>query len=489
MVGCRPCTCQAVHAAAPPRHCQVCQWLYKSVPITVNDIEIFTRAAAHHMSIIQDWAAFVCGASAAALPDAERAIQRRHVADTLVAAVAGSRTSEGRALRALLPRAAVSDAIGMQAAVIRHTEIDDIHTRSCTTPSSVTVPAALSLARDRPEFDPDQVASAIWVGTELMTRLGAAVDGARVLYRGLWPTYFAAPLGAAAIAARLWRLDQAQTAHALSLALMLAAGRAGRFQGKLPGRSVILAIAATAGLRATAAARAGVGGDPDLLDGPWLRDAQGLEADPALLTQNLGAGSVYTELSLKPFCSAKQAISSIEALMSLLDDGVAADAITQVRVRVPPPYARMIAMNAEAGSRSSTIVSAAFQMGLAAYWRERLYDIEREDVMRDEAVMAFARKVEITADEALLESFPTSFPAAVEVTASGQVLRKRVTATRGDPTRPLDNVALADKAERVLSRMEGAPAAKPLVELGLAGLQDKAACKMLADTLWNTCAE
>jgi 2-methylcitrate dehydratase PrpD len=441
------------------------------------------------MSIIQDWAAFVCGASAAALPEAERAIQRRHVADTLVAAVAGSRTGEGRALRALLPRAAVSDAIGMQAAVIRHTEIDDIHTRSCTTPSSVTVPAALSLARDRREFDPDQVASAIWVGTELMTRLGAAVDGPRVLYRGLWPTYFTAPLGAAAIAARLWRLDQAQTAHALSLALMLAAGRSGRFQGKLPGRSVILAIAVTAGLRAAAAARAGVGGDPDLLDGPWLRDAQGLAADPALLTQGLGAASVYAELSLKPFCSAKQAIAAIEALMSLLDDGLAPDAITQVRVRVPPPYARMIAMKAEAGSRSSTIVSAAFQMGLAVHRRERLYDIERDDVVRDDVVTAFARKVEITADEALLESFPARFPAEVEVTASGQVLRKRITAARGDPERPLDDAALTDKAERVFRQIEGAPAAKQLVELGLAGLQDKAACKILADTLWNACVE
>jgi 2-methylcitrate dehydratase PrpD len=441
------------------------------------------------MSIIRDWAAFVCGASAASLPDAERAIQRRHVADTLVAAVAGGRTSEGHALRALLPRAAVSDAIGMQAAVIRHTEIDDIHTCSCTTPSSVTVPAALSLARDRREFDPDQVASAIWVGTELMTRLGAAVNGARALYRGVWPTYFAAPLSAAAVASRLWRLDEAQTAHALSLALMLAAGRSGRFQGKLPGRSVILAIAVTAGLRAAAAARAGVGGDPDLLDGPWLRDAHGLEADPAMLTHGLGAGSVYAEMSLKPFCSAKQSIAAVEALMSLLDQGLSPDAITQVRVRVPPPYARMIAMKAEAGSRSSTIVSAAFQMGLAAYRRERLYDIARDDVLPDAAVEAFVAKVEITADEALLETFPACFPAEVEVTATGQVLRQRVTAALGDPDRPLDDAQLLQKAERVLSRMEGAPAAENLVALGLAGLQDRAACQRIADTLWDTCAQ
>ena len=439
------------------------------------------------MSIIRDWAAFVCGAKVTTLPQGQQAAQRRHVADTLIAAVAGSRTTEGRALGTLVPRATVSDAVGLQAAIIRHTEIDDIHTRSCTTPSSVTVPTALSLARELGEFDPVEVASAIWIGTELMTRLGAAIDGARVLYRGLWPTYFTAPLAAAAIAARIWRLDETQTAHALSLALMLAAGRSGRCHRTLPGRSGILALAVPLALRAAAAAPAVVGGDPDLLDGPWLRDAQGLDANAAMLTQGLGEGSVYAQLSLKPFCSAKQSIAAVEALISLLDQGLSPDAITAVRVRVPPPYSRMIAMKAEAGARSSTIVSAAFQMGLAAYRRERLYDIERADVVRDTAAMAFAAKVEIAADEALLEYFPASFPAEIEVTAGGQVSRQRITTARGDPERPLDDAALLDKAERVSQQMGGAFDAKKLVSLGLNGMQDKMACKALADTLWDAC--
>src|SRR5439155_23642103 len=96
------------------------------------------------MSIIREWAAFVCGASAASLPAAERAVQRRHVADTLLAAVAGNRTGEGRALRALFAQPALAEAIGMQAAVIRPTGSADIHLRSCTTPSPVAAPAALA---------------------------------------------------------------------------------------------------------------------------------------------------------------------------------------------------------------------------------------------------------------------------------------------------------------------------------------------------------
>jgi len=438
------------------------------------------------MSVLRDLAGFVCGASVQALPEAEQAIQRRHVADTLVAAAVGAWTEEGRQLRYLLPNDSIADVAGMQAAVVRHTEIDDIHTPSCTTPSSVTVPTALALARVGGISDPERVASAIWVGTELLVRLGVAIDGARVLYRGIWPTYFAAPLAAAAIAARMGSLSEEETAHALSLALMLTAGRSGRFQGRLPGRSVILGMAVSAGVRAAQAARQGVGGDPDSLDGPWLRDAHGLEADLGALTSDLGRSSVYAQLSLKPFCSAKQAVAATEALMTLIDEGLAPTTIDKVTVRVPPPYARMVSTKPEAGLRSSTIVSAAYQLGLAALRRERLCDIERASTIED--ALAFADKVTVVPDEGLLPDFPASFPADIEVSAGGKLHRRRVTAALGDPSRQLDDAQLKNKADQVFKQAGATRAGSSLIELGLAGLQDRHSCKALADAMWNAFA-
>ena len=120
-------------------------------------------------------------------------------------------------------------------------------------------------------------------------------------------------------------------------------------------------------------------------------------------------------------------------------------------MRVPPPYSRMIATKAEAGARASTIVSAAFQMGLAAYRRERLYDIERADAMEEKAALAFAGKVEIVADESLLEFFPATFPAEVEV--DRRAARRCASASpppTAIPAAPLDDAALADKAKRIL---------------------------------------
>ncbi|HLQ89538.1 MAG TPA: MmgE/PrpD family protein [Xanthobacteraceae bacterium] len=429
------------------------------------------------MSAIRDLAAFVCGASVASLPEAERAIQRRHVADTLLAATVGAGTSEGRGLRGVLPKNCVADLVGLQAAVIRHTEIDDIHTPSCTTPSSVTVPVALGLAHANEQYDPERVASAIWVGTELLVRLGLAIDGARILYRGIWPTYFAAPLGAAAVAARMNGLSEEKTAHALSLALMLTAGRSGRFAGRLPGRSVLLGMAVSAGMRAVEAAELGVGGDPDLLSGNWLREAHGIDAEHSRLTSGLGQGSIYPQLSLKPFCSAKQAIAATQALSTLIDEGLRPEAIANVTVRVPPAYARMISTKPEAGSRSSMIVSAAYQLGLAATRPDRLYDIERADVIAE--ALVFAGKVSVVPDENLLAGFPACFPAEIEVSAGDQTLRRRVTAALGDPSHPLDDDALKQKAERVFEQAGSAQSGSKLIALGLNGLNDRASCKAM----------
>jgi 2-methylcitrate dehydratase PrpD len=323
-----------------------------------------------------------------------------------------------------------------------------------------------------------------------LVRLGVAIDGARVLYRGIWPTYFCAPLAAAAIAARIGKLSEDATAHALSLALMRTAGRSGRFHGRIPGRSVILGMAVADGVRAAQAAREGVGGDPDLLDGPWLRDAHGLNGDPKALTANLGRGSVYAQLSLKPFCSAKQAVAATEALMTIIDGGVAPDTIDEVTVRVPPPYARMIATKPEAGARSSTIVSAAYQLGLAAFKRERLYDIERASAMQETAVLALAGKVEVVPDESLLADFPAHFPAEIEVSAKGATRstthRKRITAACGDPSRPLDDAALKDKADRIFRQAGGTRAGSDLIALGLAGLKDRESCKAVAKAFAST---
>ena len=433
------------------------------------------------MSVIGDLAAFVCEASGARLPREDLDLLRRHVGDAALAGIAGARTSEAKHLYALDPRARGFEAIAIAAAVIRHTEVDDIHLGSCTTPSSVTVPAALMLAREAGVTDPDVIAGAIWAGTDLIVRLGVAIDGPVALYRGVWPTAIAAPLGAAAIASRIWGLDRARTEAALSMALMMTAGRTGRFHGALSGRWVLFIGAIVEGLRAANAARLGFCGDPSLLDGPWLENAQGIKADLTKLTENLGRTSVFPLLGMKPFCTARQALGATDAMMALFDEGLDPRAVESVRVRAPRAYTAMISGAIDPANRSSGFVNAGFQMGLAGFRRAHLWDLDRMSVMADPDVLAFAKKVTVEPDDSLQTDFPRQWPAAIDVRANGATLTRENRVVIGDPGRRLDETALAAKAHRILDPLVGETEAERLAATARDGLKDTASCARLCE--------
>ena len=433
------------------------------------------------MSVIPRLARFVREASLARLPMDEQAMARRHVADCAMAGVAGARTHEAAAFRGL-GAGGGDNAIAVAATIVRHSEVDDIHLPSCTTPSSVAVPVALMLAAELGEHDPARVADAIWVGTELVTRLGVAIDGANALYRGVWPTCVSAPLGVAAVAARLWGLDQTTTEHALSLSLMLMGGRTGRFQGSLSGRWVLFMGAIGEGMRAASAARAGFCGDPTLLDGAWLEKAQGMPADTAKLIDGLGATSIYPVLSMKPFCTARQALGPTDAFMALLDEGLDPRAVDSVVVRAPQTYVGMISQPVDPANRLSGFVNAGFQMGLAAFRRDHLWDLDRSTVMNDADARALAARVSVVADPALQAEYPRRWPAIIEVRVGDRIIERAAMAVTGDPDRRLDDATVAAKGRRLLTPLMGEARARETVEAAMSGLTSHSHCERLVST-------
>ena len=135
------------------------------------------------------------------------------------------------------------------------------------------------------------VREAIVAGYEAMIRLGLALDGPTILYRGIWPSYLAAPFGMAAAAARLLDLSADQTAHALALALTLAAPGVGHHNAPTGSRWFAIGGAARNGWLAAQAARAGFTSDVNLLDGSFFGNVFGITPKPAALIEGLGANS------------------------------------------------------------------------------------------------------------------------------------------------------------------------------------------------------
>jgi 2-methylcitrate dehydratase PrpD len=395
---------------------------------------------------LQRIAEFVQGAS---LPKEHARLQAGFV-DACVALLAGARSPEGRALLTLAAQTEAERA-GLATAIIRSTEVDDIHLASCTTPSSVAV--AVALCDDQPS-DPQTVLSAVSVGIELIIRLGLAIDGPNALYRGIWPTCFAAPLGAAATRARLRGLDVDKTVHALSLALMASSGRIGRFAGTPSGRWVLIKTAVAIGMQAADAAAAGFKGDPALLEADWLETAQGITADLSKLTDGLGDVSMAGALSMKPFSTARQALAPTTALQTLLANGLDPAAVQRIQVSVPSAYSKMISQPITP-SRSSGYVSAAFQMALAALRPQALWDLERSSVMTDPAILDFASRISVVVEPAFDALYPGRWPARISVETTGQTFVHDEPLALGDPDRPLSEADFITKHRHLLSLTYG----------------------------------
>jgi 2-methylcitrate dehydratase PrpD len=411
------------------------------------------------MTALEAMAAFVADGIRGRVPPATRAVARLHVIDTVGAWIAGAHTAEGRALIAF--RGPAPD-VATACAVARSSEVDNIHLASTTTPGGIVIPAALVIAATRGEADTDAVCEAIVAGTEAMVRLGAAIGGPGILYRGIWPTYFAAPFGVAAVAARLYELDPRQTANALASALALASAGVGHHNAATTARWFAIGNAARDGLAAARAAGQGFTSDLGLLDGGFLQGAYGIAADIDAFTRDLGERLALDETSFKPWCAARQTMAATQALREVMTAGVAAETIASIAVHVPPPTLKMIDHGVKPGDRASHLTSVQYHLALAARDPEALLDVGHSPAALAPDVQDFMGRISVAADAALLAHYPKAWPARIAVRTPDGVHEKTVVHVPGDPQRPFDERAVCDKFRRVTGRLDANRAARLL---------------------------
>jgi 2-methylcitrate dehydratase PrpD len=406
---------------------------------------------------------------------------RLHVVDAVAAWIAGSATPEGSALlRFRAEHRSRSGSGGLDngaldlkthCALARLSEIDDIHLASMVTPGGIVVPAALTLAA-LPQCDGAALAPAILAGYEAMIRLGLALDGPAILYRGIWPSYLAAPFGVAAVAARLLQLDERATAHALALAVTLASPGVGHHNAAATSRWFSLGHAAANGFSAALAAQAGFTSDQNIVDGGFLPGVYGITPGVAVLAENLGDRDLLAEVSFKPWCAARQTIAATQALREVLDHGVAAADITAIDVSVLPPHRKMIDHGVTVGDRASHLTSLPYQMAIAAVAPDDAFAVGQSPREISEPVRALMAVIRLEPDEGLLASYPGAWPARIRVKTHANEHERMVTHVPGDPARPFDADRVAQKFHRFVTPVVGAAAAQSLLRTTLGVLRD-----------------
>jgi 2-methylcitrate dehydratase PrpD len=387
---------------------------------------------------------------------------RLHVVDTIGAWIAATQTAEGRALIAFRDRMRamgqpgrgnLRDDLATHCALVRLSEIDDIHLASMTTPGSIAIPAALTMAAALPDVNIGDVAAAMLAGYEAMIRLGLAIKGPNVLYRGIWPTYFAAGFATAAVAARLMRLDHQQTAHALALALTTASPSVGQHHAVTTARWLSAGNAARNGLVAAFAAQAGFTADAAVMASRLFPDVYAIEPDLAAMT---GDGALaFSQVSFKPWCAARQSMAATQALREVLDTGVAAGDVSEIAAHVLPPHLKMIDHGVKPGDRASYLTSLPYQLAVAALQPAQRADLNLAADMPLQSLQAFMARVKVTGDETLLADYPASWPARIVVTTSSGLYEQRVDHVPGDPARPFTEADIGSKFQHFAAPILG----------------------------------
>lgn len=436
------------------------------------------------MTALERLGAHAVGGYRQGLPGAVRDAVRLHLADTVGAWIAACATDEGRALRRFEApdRESLPGRVALNCALARLSEVDDIHLSSATTPGAIVVSAALTLAGVLGAGGA-AVGEAVAAGYDLVTRFGAALDGATILYRGVWPTYFAAPLGVAAVAARLLELTEGQAAHALGIALALASPAVGRQSGAGTSRWLAIGNAARNGVAAAFAARAGFTGDLRVFEGEFFPGVYRLSPDIGALLEGIGERPAVAQTSFKPWCAAKQTMAAAQALREIVEEGVPLAEMDSVAVGVPPPYLKMVDHGVVPGERMSYLTSAPYQVAVAGLDPNTSIDLRQAQSSLPQAIEHFMAKISVNGDEELLRHYPQCWPARLVVGTAAGRREKLVLHVPGDPERPFDEFQVAAKFWRMTAPLVGERSTEEVLRLCFAALEGENGPKVVLEAI------
>lgn len=431
------------------------------------------------MTILEQLGAHAAGGYREGLPGPLRSAVRLHLADTFGAWIAAGATAEGRALLRFEPpdRETVPGRIALGCALARLSEVDDIHLASGTTPGAIVVPAAVTLGCALGSGG-TAVAEAIAVGYDLMTRAGAALGGPAILYRGIWPTYFLAPLAVAGVTARLLGLDEERSAHALAIALALASPGVGRQSGAGMSRWLAVGDAARSGFTAALSAQSGFTGDLRFFEGEFFSGVYQLSLDVDALGGSNGPPSLALT-GFKPWCGARQTMAAVQALREILEDGVTPPEMSSIAVGVPLPYLKMIDHGVVLGERTSFLTSVSYQMAQFAFDPDASLDPAQVRDSLPRVMEVFMTRISVRPDDDLLRHYPQAWPALVSVETRKGRREKLVLHVPGDPERAFDELQVAAKFWRLVGPLLGERSTEELLRLAFATLDGDGGPKAL----------
>ena len=371
----------------------------------------------------------------------------------------------GEARLALGRRATMRAAALINGSAAHTVEVDDIFRDGIYHPGAPTIAAAMALAQGE-GVSGERFLRAVVVGYEISTRIGAAMG--RAHYKYWHNTGTIGAFGAAAACAELLALDEKRFAHALATVATFAAGLQQAFRTDSMSKPLHAGRAAEAGLTAALAARDGVTGSLDVIEGDagfGRAMSDGPDWDKALAT--LGKDFHITRMTFKNHSCCGHTFAAIDGALALQERmKIAHREIERIRVgsyRAAKEVSgyESPATPAEARFSLKYVVASALTHGsvrLAAFEPAR---------MNDPATRELMGRIEVSIDPELDAAFPKQRAARVEIETRDGRRENHLQPTRiGDPDAPLSDEQLEAKFLELAAPVLGdAPARELLARL------------------------
>ena len=372
---------------------------------------------------------------------------------TLLEKALASELDRGTA-RLALGRKATARAAALISATAAHTaEVDDIFRDGIYHPGAPTIAAAFSLTESK------DLLRAVVVGYEISTRIGAAMG--RAHYKYWHNTGTIGCFGAAAAAAEALALDASRFAHALATVATFSAGLQQAFRMDSMSKPLHAGHAAEAGVLAALAAREGVTGSLDVMEGEagyGRAMGAGPDWDKALAT--LGEDFHITRMTFKNHACCGHTFAAIDGALALKNRMQVKPAeiedleVATYRAGLEVAHYENPTTPAEARFSLKYVVATGLTHGsvrLAAFDQERI---------EDPATRALMKRIRVSLDPELDAAFPAQRAARVAIQAGGRRAEHLQPTRIGDPDAPLSDAQLEDKYLELAAPVIGPERAK-----------------------------
>ena len=325
-------------------------------------------------------------------------------------------------------------------------DFDDTHADSSLHASAPVVPAAFAVG-EMMGSSGRNVLTAIVAGYEVCCRLGNALDPTSHYARGFHPTATAGTYGAAAAAAKLFGLSQAQIVSAFGVSGSQAAGSLQFLVNGAWNKRYQVGASAMNGVIAATLARNNFVGSIESIEGRHGL-LVGYSDNPHPDKAVAGLGSTYEtmKIGVKPYPSCRYTHAALDAIIAMRrEHNLTPDQIKRVEIGL---HRNGITLTGDAAKRHPTsIVGGQFSMfftGAVALDQGR-FGWDDYDRLGDAAVDALADKFDVVQDDRLEVGRKHPFGARVAITTEDGVHERLHVDPSGEPSSFPDTQAMQQK--------------------------------------------